>query len=169
MKNGHLTDEMIQEFIWSSENPDLSARAHMLTCEHCKTRAENYQLLFTEIEQLSKPAFNFDLSKLVLNQVMEQNPVASLNADPLLATIPAIEKLNGPRRKNIWPGIIITLMTIGLIGTPVYLFLDSIQDIISEVSTMVTYLIIMTVVLIAAFLVFDEYRKYNHQINSLDI
>ena len=86
-----------------------------------------------------------------------------------MTPVPAIEKLTVARPKNIWTGIIITIMAIGLIGTPVYLFMDSFQDIIAEVSIMGTYLIIITVVLIAAFLVFDEYRKYNQQINSLDI
>jgi len=167
--NGHLTDEMIQEFIWDPEALDLSARAHILTCEHCKTRAENYQVLFTEMEQLPKPAFNFDLSNLVLNQIMDQKLNASVNTNPVMSPVPAIEKLNASKPKNIWTGIVITLMAIGLIGTPVYLFKDSFQDIIAEVSVMGTYVIIMTVVLIAAFLVFDEYRKYNHQINSLDI
>ena len=167
--NGHLTDEMIQEYIWESETLDLSARAHILTCDHCKTRAENYQVLFTGMEQLPKPAFNFDLSNLVLNQIMDQKLNASDNTNPAMSPIPAIEKLNVTKPKNIWTGIIITLMAFGLIGTPVYLFKDSFQDIIAEVSVMGTYLIILIVVLIAAFLVFDEYRKYNHQINSLDI
>jgi hypothetical protein len=169
MKNGHLTDEMIQEFVWDLETLDLSARAHILTCDHCKTRADNYQLLFTEMEQLPKAAFNFDLSTLVLNQIKQQTLNTSIDTDPEMTPVPAIEKLTAARPKNILTGIIITIMAIGLIGTPVYLFMDSFQDIIAEVSIMGTYLIIITVVLIAAFLVFEEYRKYNHQINRLDI
>jgi hypothetical protein len=169
MMNGHLTDEMIQEFIWDPETLDLSARTHMFTCDHCKTRAENYQLLFTEMKQLPKPAFNFDLSSLVLNQIMEQKLNAGAKPDPVPTSVTVIEKVKDTKPRNIWTGVIITLMAIGLIGTPVYLFKDSFQDIIAEVSLMGTYLIIMTVVLIAVFLVFDEYRKYNRQINSLDI
>src|SRR6478609_6223334 len=115
MKNGHLTDEMIQEFIWDAESLDLSARAHMLTCDHCKTRVENYQLLFTEIEQLPKPAFNFDLSSLVLNQIMEQKLNAVINTDLVPTSVAANKNVKSAKPRNIWTGVIITLMATGLI------------------------------------------------------
>jgi hypothetical protein len=175
MNNGHLTDEMIQEFIWDSERLNESATAHMLACDHCQTRAENYQLLFTEMEELPKAVFNFDLSSLVLDQIATQSLAARLNGNnqmdskPITENAPAVVKQYAPKTKAIWPGMIIALMATGLIGTPVYLFQDYFQDMIAEVSIMGTYLIIITVVLIAVLLIVDEYRKYNHQINSLDI
>ena len=174
MNNLHLTDEMIQQFIWDADMPDESAKTHILICDYCKTRAENYRLLFADLEELPKPVFNVDISRLVLDQIREQNLSAVVNnggtsipAKSVIEHTPATGYLTKP--KVIWPGIVIGLMAIGLIGTPVYLFQDYFTDIVAEVSVMGTYLIIITVLLIAVFLVVDEYRKYTHRINSLDI
>jgi hypothetical protein len=169
MKNGHLTDDMIQEFVWNTDGLDASARTHVFSCNTCKARVENYQLLFNEIEQLPKPSFNFDLSTLVLNGIMEQNLIAGVHQEPLISAVPPVGKPKTGNRKNILVWIIVSLMAAGLIGTPVYLFQDLLRDYIAGVSVMVTYLIIMTILLIVAFLVSDEYRKYNQQINSLNI
>src|SRR5687768_8792139 len=127
MNNFHLTDEMIQQFIWDADMPDESAKAHILICDHCKTRAENYRLLFADLAELPQPVFNVDISRLVLDQIREQNLSAvvhnagtSIPSNSGIEHTPATGYLTEP--KAIWPGIVIGLMAIGLIGTPVYLF-----------------------------------------------
>ena len=168
MNDGHLTDEMLQELIWETESADESAKEHLSLCKHCKIRAENYRLLFIETEQLPKPVFNFDLSKLVIDHLMEQSHETNIVSIPVPVPMPAVEEVHDVKQKNIWPWIILSFMALGLIGTPAYLLRDSLQGIVSGLSVMVLYLIIITIVLIAVFLVFEEYRKYNKQINTLD-
>lgn len=169
MKNGHLSDEIIQEYAWNPKALNADELAHVQVCGFCQQQVADYKLLFSAIAQVPGPEFSFDLEKLVLDQL----PVAR----DLKQSIPAQEAITTQtltdqgnlKRKNIWPWLAFTLMTFVVIGAPLYLFKDSFQNIIAGLSLMVAYLITITIMLIVAFLVFDEYRKYNKQMNSLDI
>lgn len=73
MKNLHLTELEIQDSATDAKNNEGLA-SHIESCESCKNKVAQYQLLFSEIKNSPVPAFDFNLSEVVLSQlqVVEQ-------------------------------------------------------------------------------------------------
>jgi len=169
MNNGHLADELIQEYAWDPQNVGSPEQLHMSSCDQCKSIAANYRLLFLQVEELDAPAFDFDLAQSVLNQLPAIETARAGDARlPGLSTGIRNPGFSAQRRVS-WALVVGSLLAVGVTGTTFYFLKDYFENMIAGVSVMVTYLIIMTIILILAFLVVDEYRKYNKQINSLDI
>jgi hypothetical protein len=71
--------------------------------------------------------------------------------------------------RSIWLIVFACILLTGTITAALYFMQDYFGDILSGVSVMITWLIIITVLLVLGFLVYDEYQKHNKQINSLDL
>ena len=96
MKNGHLDDEMIQEYVWNPTVLSATALAHIVHCQHCKTRADNYQALFSQVTDLPKPSFQFALSQIVMEKITSPSPAPA-------ASLPAGKEANRVSDKNaLW-------------------------------------------------------------------
>ncbi len=150
--NGHLDDELIQEYAANPAVLTVTAAAHIAGCAHCQARAAGYRELFSQVSELPKPAFDFDLSKLVMEKIAVSNP------NPVAAT----------DKKTAWTLWSLAIVSVAVFGSILYYLRDYLTDLMSGLSSAVTILVILTMLLIAVFLVIDEYRKYNKQINSLD-
>lgn len=149
MNNKHLTEQLIQDYLWDRNTLSAEDLQHIATCNHCLARANDYQLLFRAVEKTPKPSFDFDLAAAVLPQVGKQ---------------PATGRQTFAWRWTATAAIFVVL----LLAIPVYIFRDDIFEIVTNASIMITWLIIMMVALIALFLGIDEYRKYDQRLNSLD-
>ena len=119
---------------------------HVRLCEGCKTKVEVYRLLVTGIKQQPQPAFDFDLSATVLQQL------------PLLK-----EKTSD--RTLLWALIFIGVVFVGLIG---YYFQHSFAYLFEGISAIFIYLIVISVVTVLAGLFIDMYKKYNKEMKLLD-
>jgi hypothetical protein len=175
MTDLHLSDETIQQLIWDEALPDASAVGHMSTCDYCKARASNYQLLFKKIEQMPAAAFGFDLAQLVLNELAQPLPK---EMSPVLLNDVSVESARPgtpeqfqwrKKRTTYWAAILTTVVSICVITAPLYFMDNYLQDLLGGISTILTSLIIITIILILGFLIYDEYHKYTKQINSLDL
>jgi hypothetical protein len=178
MITDHLTDDIIQQFALEAEFRDEISKAHIAACKHCQLRAESYRVLFTRVAEQSPAVFDFDISTLVLSQL----PTAGLNA---IETLPEANQMSTraavnqrtviaahPQRgrgKSIGFIIAACLCLTGSISAALYFMQDYLVDILSGLSMMITCLIVITVLLILGFLVYDEYQKHNKQLNSLDL
>ena len=69
MVTKHLTDDEVQQIAVDKSNCEKRIVEHIHLCEECRSKVDVYQLLITEIKQQPKPAFDFDLSKMVLQQI----------------------------------------------------------------------------------------------------
>ena len=75
----HLSDFDIQQWVLDKSNCDANIIEHIQECEHCKMKVETYQLLFSEIKEQPKPAFDFNLSEIILPQISPAQPTSQSN------------------------------------------------------------------------------------------
>ena len=142
----HLSDDEVQQFVVDKLNCEKEILEHVHLCEGCKTKVEVYRLLVTGIKQQPQPAFDFDLSATVLQQL------------PLLK-----EKTSD--RTLLWALIFIGVVFVGLIG---YYFQHSFAYLFEGISAIFMYLIVISVVTVLAGLFIDMYKKYNKEMKLLD-
>ena len=103
MVTKHLTDDEVQQYAIDKLNCEKRIVEHIHVCEKCRSKVEVYQLLITGIKQQSQPAFDFDLSKMVLQQL--PSPKTSIANDNAL----------------IW---IFSFMGLAFLGGAIYLFIS---------------------------------------------
>ena len=143
----HLTDDEVQQYAVNKSNCEKRIVEHIHLCEECRSKVEVYQLLINGIKQQPQPAFNFDLSKMVLQQL--PSPKTSIANDNAL----------------IW---IFGFMAMAFLGGAIYFF-QSYFDLFESMRTIFIYLIVITAVTILAYLFIDMYKKYKHGMKVLDL
>jgi len=147
MVTKHLTDDEVQQYAIDKLNCEKRIVEHIHVCEKCRSKVEVYQLLITGIKQQSQPAFDFDLSKMVLQQL--PSPKTSIANDNAL----------------IW---IFGFMAIAFLGGAIYFF-QSYFDLFEGIKIIFIYLIVITAVTVLAYLFIDMYKKYKHGMKVLDL
>ncbi len=151
----HLSDFDIQQWVLDKTNCDENIIEHIHECEHCKTKAEAYQLLFSEIKEQPKPAFDFNLSEIILPQISPAQPAFQRNG---------LMKL------------IIASFAIAAIGIASYLYKIQfnifykkyILDITSSISKGVMYLLLTSAFTLLIFQSIALYKKYQRKIDDLN-
>jgi len=147
MVTKHLTDDEVQQIAVDKSNCEKRIAEHIHLCEECRSKVEVYQLLIAGIKQQPQPAFDFDLSKMVLQQL--PSAVSKVSTDKLLVWL------------FVSTGII-------FIGGGLYFF-QSYFDLFEGIRTIFIYLIAITAVTVLAYLFADMYKKYRHGMKVLDL
>jgi len=143
----HLTDDEVQRYVVDKQHCEVKIVEHIHYCEVCRTKIEVYQLLITGIKQQSQPAFDFDLSKMVLQQLSSsKTSIANDNA-------------------LIW---IFGFMAIAFLGGAIYFF-QSYFDLFEGIKTIFIYLIAITAITVLVYLLIDLYKKYQKEMKVLDL
>jgi hypothetical protein len=148
MVTKHLTDDEVQQYAVDKHNCDITIVEHIHFCEGCRTKAAIYQLMITGIKEKPQPAFDFDLSKRVLQQIPSSPKTTTAN-DKTLA----------------W---IFAFMGIAFLGGTMYLF-RSYFDLFEGIRTIFIYLIAITAITVLVYLLVDMYKKYQKEMKILDI
>ena len=147
MVTKHLTDDEVQQFVIDKPNCEKRITEHIHLCEECRSKVEVYQLLITGIKQQPQPAFDFDLSKMVLQQLpSSKTSIANDNA-------------------LIW---IFGFMGIAFLGGAIYLF-QSYFDLFEGIKTIFIYLIAITAITVLVYLIIEMYKKYQKEMKVLDL
>lgn len=146
MVTKHLTDDEVQQYVVDKQNCEMKIVEHIHLCGECILKAEIYQSLVTGIKEQPQPAFNFDLSKLVVQQLPSAKETAS---DGLLLRL-------------------LLFIGVALIGTGAYFFEGSFVYLFKGVAAILVYLIIITAVTVCIGLFIDMYKKYNNEMKLLD-
>jgi hypothetical protein len=146
MKDTHLSELEIQEFVLNRSDSQADTLAHLQTCGHCRATAEQYRLLFTGIEDQVKPEFDFDLSELVLASVS--------------TTKPPFKWTNS---------VVYGLSALGLffIVLVLILFKENVSVIFNGFKKMTLYLLLATTLVIAGFLALELYKGYIKKMQAL--
>jgi hypothetical protein len=147
MTNKHLTDEELQQYALDSSACDATIAAHILLCEDCKARSENYELLFTAIKQQPEPVFDFNLPNLVLAQLPKPKP--------------------GLFPKGFFTYLLI-MVSIILPVIVLYVFRKYWFDFFNDIATYTVLLIIMSFAALMVALCIDTFRSYQKKMNSLN-
>ncbi len=147
MNNSHPSEKEIHDFALDKSVRTTVLIDHIESCARCKAEVETYQYLFSEIKQSPQPAFDFDLSALVIPQLPHTQ--TGLSADRFIA------------------GFLI-LFICCLIGIPVILFRQYILNMFSGIPSFFIYAIIISAFIIVVINILDMYRKYQKQMRLLN-
>ncbi|MEX6690169.1 hypothetical protein QTN47_21850 [Danxiaibacter flavus] len=135
----------IQLFIFEEEKCAIHVVEHIKHCPQCAIKAAEYNVLVEGIEQLEKPAFDFALADLVVEQLPQ--PQLRARFDSLFLYI-------------------IAFVVISFVATALYFFKDTRLNLAWKTSPASTGLIITTVACIGIFLLADLFRKYQRQMHA---
>ena len=148
MVTKHLTDDEVQQYALDRGQCEKKIIEHIHLCEKCRAKVEVYQLMITSIKEQPQPVFDFDLSKMVLQQI-PSSPKSSIANDKVL-------------------GWIFIFMGIAFPGGTIYLF-HNYFDLFEGIRTIFIYLIAITAITVLAYLLIDMYKKYRKEMRILDI
>ena len=148
MVTKHLLDDEVQQYAVNKFSCEKRIAKHIHVCGECRSKVEVYQLLITGIKQQPQPAFNFDLSKSVLQQLPSQE--AKTANDSLLIWL------------FIFTGISFT-------GGGLYFFRNYFKYFFEGIETILGFLIVVTAVMVLAGLYLDMYKKYRKEMKVLDM
>ena len=147
MVKPHLSDEQVQELAMGNITLSQELAAHVESCAHCKARVENYQLLFSTIEEQKAPAFDFDLAATVVAQI--ESPAAR------------------PRTNSLWWLFALTMVAI-IAGVSIY-FGEYMQTFVEGLKSIATYLVIASGIVLSVLLVMDQYKTFQKKMKMLDL
>ena len=145
MSDQHPTEKEIVQFALDKDNCESDVVEHINVCEKCRTKAETFRITFEGMKNLPAPAFDFDLSALVMERIEVKKAGYSVT-DMLIYSISA-------------------LAAISLI----LIFFKYLTPIFSQFTVMGTGLVIVTTLMISVFLLLESYKKYRRQMNKLDL
>jgi len=143
----HLTDDEVQHYVVDKQHCEVKIVEHIHSCEVCRTKVEVYQLMIKGIKQQPQPAFDFDLSKMVLQQL------------PSLPSKVSNDKL------LVWLFVCTGIVFMG----GVLYFFQSHFDLFEGLRAIFIYLITITALTVSAYLFTDMYKKYRQRMKILDL
>lgn len=144
----HPSEAELQEFALNQANTEKEAVEHIAKCEQCKVAIASYRALFTGIQQQTLPAFDFNLSALVLAQ------------------LPKAKRSSMKEKFLSYLGVVVALT---LVGISAYIFWDYATAVFEGIAPILIYLIITAVAIIITGSSLDLYKTYQKKMSSLDI
>ena len=150
MKAMHLTDEEIQQYVLDPKAANAAISQHILSCEHCKEKADAYRVLITGLHEQPPESFAFSLSELVMQQLPDAAPVAKREKENVL---------------------IYAFIAAGaaIIGFALYHFRKFVTGIFESIVPVFIYLVLTAFITLSIFLIADIYKKYKKKIHTLDL
>ena len=146
MISKHVSEEEIQLYVLDSKQVPPPVKEHLELCADCQARVREYELLFTSIQSLDKPSFDFDVAALVLPQLPEPEKAPSY-------------KLAG--------FILITLAIAALVSLPFLLFDYKIANLWNNISPWLIGLVAIVAIAFIGINIWDMYRRYRQQLQKL--
>lgn len=141
MSATHLTETELQQFVVEPELIGKQLMAHVQVCTVCQTKSANYALLINGIQEAAKPAFNFDVSALVLN------------------------RLPTPKKSFKWATIIISFFSVTLIAIVGVLFGSAMVTLISGVPGIILTVMTGIALVFVIFQAIEIVREYKRRMD----
>ncbi len=143
MKNEHINEKEIQQYVFGKDVCDINIIEHINHCQKCKAEVEIYELIFAAIKEEPNPVFEFDIANLVMQQLPEKQ---NFSFDKYLIAL-----LSG--------GSIILLSIL------IYLINKYFPTLFNGVSSIQFSLITVTILLISIFIYIDMKKNYKDKMN----
>ena len=147
MKTEHLTDTELQQYLFDKSSINLEIMDHLKQCPGCKVRAANYRLIAAQVAAQQKPAFDFDLSALVIEQLA-----------------PAPQRPPIADRAILWI-IVLAALLFALI---IYINKGAFTGGLTAVSYHLLYLLAVPLLLIFVFQFNELFKKHQKRMNILN-
>ncbi len=144
MNSGHPSEKEIQDYA-ISKLPALTD--HIESCTRCKIAVETYLLLFSEIKTQPDPAFDFDLSSLVLSKLPRTG--------------------RGLSAENFIAGFLV-IFACCCISIPIVLFRHNILNMFSSIPPPFMYAILGSTSIILSIQIGFMFKKYQNQMHFLN-
>jgi hypothetical protein len=148
MNDKHLRDIDIQQFLFQESSPDPDIFRHIQHCEECGIKADQYRQIFEAAKEAKKPAFEFDLTELVMKQLPSNKSEISL------------------RKSLIY---LVLFIAIPAAGVLIYLFYTRFSILLTGISPFFVYLVATAMICLLLFQSIDIYMQYKKKMNALDI
>jgi len=148
MTTAHPSDTELQQYAMDKTGCTAEVITHIDTCENCQAGVAAYRLLFAEIVQQPKPAFDFDVSGLVLRAL----PAAPVKTPP-------------ERAFGYW----FAVFACCAVSIPLYLFRKNIYFLFEGVSVYFIYVIAGAALPVVVVRFLSMYRKFQKQMKSLNV
>lgn len=148
MNTKHLSDDELQQYALNSADCNSNIAEHVHFCEDCNATVESYRLLFTGISEQEVPAFEFDLSELVVKQLQPQSKTKML-----------------PEEFFIY---LLSFVMIIITGTMLYFFGGYMVELFSGAGNFAVYLTVASVAVLLVFLCVDQYNTYQQKMKAID-
>lgn len=144
MNTMHPDETAIQLYASHPEDCPVGIRSHIAGCQDCLAQAALYTQVFTALQQAPAPAFEFDLSQLVLQQL--------------------------PKNKRVWsPAFIITGFLLAvIIAAAGWFFQQEILQLFKGIVPVAIYLGVIVTAAIALFQGIEMYRRYEKLISNIN-
>jgi len=148
MNTQHLTEEEIQQHVLDNSGSYSKTMEHLRSCPQCSEKAKSYRLLFNGLRQQQHPAFDFDLTELVMAQLPPAAPKAA--------------------KENLLIYFFI-IAAIAVTGFASYFFRDYVVLLFGSIAPVLIYLFITGFITLSVLLILDMYRNYKKKIHVLNI
>lgn len=146
MKNIHVSDFDIQQFLFDPLDCEAQIIKHINSCEECKKRVDTYVLLSSSIKNQTEPELEYNLAQLVLDEIPSNKEIA--HSDTYLNTI-----------------IILTTSFVLLI---LVLFRETFVFLIYNTIAQQSYFVISIAFFISFILVYDIFKTFNTKLEILN-
>ncbi len=143
MKNKHINEIEIQQYVLAKDDCDIVIVEHINHCQKCKAEAEIYELLFAAIKKEQNPVFKFDIANLVMQRLPEKQ---NFSFDKYLIAL-------------------LSTVSIAILSILIYLTNKYFPTVFNGISSIQFLLIMVTVLLISIFIYIDMNRNYKNQMN----
>ncbi|MDH6253422.1 hypothetical protein M2347_003149 [Chryseobacterium sp. H1D6B] len=143
MKNKHLNELEIQQYVLHKDDCDFNIIEHVNHCQKCKSEVEIYESLFAVLKNEPNSIFEFDIANLVMQQLPEkQNFLFDKYLIALLS------------------GVSITALSILIYFTNKYF-----PTVFTGISAIQFSLILVTIILISIYIYIDMNKNYQNKMN----
>lgn len=147
MKNRHINEIEIQQYVFHKADCDMMIIEHIHHCPKCNAEVELYKLLFAEIKKEANPVFDFDIADLVIHRLPQKQ---DFSWDKYL-----IAFLSG--------------VSIALLSMLIYFTNHYFPTVFKGISSIQFSLIMATILLISIYIYIDMKRNYRDQMNFPDL
>jgi len=148
MNTQHLTEEEIQQHVLDNSGSYNKAAEHINSCGECREKVETYRLLFQGIQQQHQPAFDFDLTELVMAQLPSAAPKAA--------------------KENLLIYFFV-IAAIAVTSLATYFFRGYVALLFRTIAPVLAYLLITAFITLSILLILDMYKTHKKKIHALDV
>ncbi|WP_295799244.1 hypothetical protein [Mucilaginibacter sp.] len=143
----HLTELEIQDYATDAKNSE-GVVSHIESCESCKNKVVQYRLLFSEIKNSPVPAFNFNLSEVVLGQ---------------------LQVVEQARTGWVFAKYLPLFVTVILLAFPLYFYRDVLAGIVKQTQVDVLCTAIVVALTVVVYQSTSLSKKFKRQMSTLSM
>jgi len=147
MKAMHLTEIEIQDYVIDAKS-NHGFSHHIESCESCKNKVVQYQMLFKEIKNSPAPIFDFNLNEAVLKQLPVNEPI---------------------QVKRVFTNYLPVLVSIILLLLPLYFYRNNLLSVVKQTPAGILYMGIIIALIVTVYQSVGLSKKHHKQMNALNI